>query len=472
MNKAAEIVAFKFSESEYSDEGNFVVNPKLNALLKKHIEELNHISVRLEHPSHATIPQGVEEVYHKFIRLLKSDEKLSGQFNSLELRKLSYAMNIRSENEGTIFENKEYLKKCLELLANNWRDSYFMGLLDCCLSNWHNTDSKSFNLLSSFITSKITNYKGSIAIHVNLKKVSKFFNKNKGDLDLGATLALSNQSILEATKFLNLPDHWITYSYFQGVISAYFKKVKGDENSTLEELQKVLILHSGGEKHSTEFNKIIVSEFVLKYADSSLEFQDTLKDTATLVVGDPGTSAWDSIGNETVTKARELLNFWITREFIKAFFEICFIDERRKEFWLNYSKKISRIKVVSSKSILEQLKSNKGTSEFLDGRFAATRSKRDTALMFIMGNHLFIEFSDEGAFYAYLLSNNHAPLIEDDFFESSSKLKNKDFKWLVYRKGYDVTDTNIEGKLGHNDGDATWEKVAEYWIEKIAGINV
>lgn len=472
MNKAAEILEFKFSESDYSENGNFVIDSKLNELLKKHNEQLNHISISLDNPLCVSIPQGVEDVYHKFIRLYKSGEKLSGQFNSLELRKLSYAMNIRSENEATIFENKEYLKKCLELLASNWRDSYIMGLLDCCLSNWHNIDSKSFNLLSSFITSKITNYKGTIAFHVNLKRVSKFFDKNKGDLDLGATLALSNQSILEATKFLNLPDHWITYTYFQGVINAYFKKVKGDENSILEELQKVLILHGGGEKHSTEFNKIIVSEFVLKFADSSLEFQDTLKDTATLVVGDPGTTAWDSYGNELIEKAKELLNFWVNRQFIKAFFEICFIDVRRKEFWIQYAKKISRIKVVSSKSVLEKLKSNKGTSEFLEGRFAFTRAKKDTALMFILGNYLFIEFSDEGAFYAYLLSNQNAPSIEDNYFESSSELKNKEFRWLVYRDGYNVRDTNIEGKLGHNDGDATWEKAAEYWIEKIAGINV
>lgn len=472
MNKAAEILEFKFSESDYSEDGNLVLNPKLNELLIKQTQELNQVSIRLDKPSDFSKPHGTEDVYHKFIRLYKSGEKLSGQFNSLELRKLSYAMSIRSANDDSIFENDEYFSACLDLLNKNWRDSYVIGLLDCCLVNWLNTDGKAFNLLLSFITSKISNYKGSKSILVNLKRGAKFFNKDKGDIDLGATLALSNQSILDATKFLNLPDHWITYPYFQGVISAYFKKVQGDENSILEEFQNVLILHGGGEKNSTEFNKIIVSEIVLKYANSSLEFQDTLKDMATLVVGDPGSTAWDSYGNELIEKAKELLNFWVNRQFIKAFFEICFIDVRRKEFWIQYAKKISRIKVVSSKSVLEKLKSNKGTSEFLEGRFAFTRSKKDTALMFILGNYLFIEFSDEGAFYAYLLSNQNAPSIERNYFESSSELKNKEFRLLIYRKHLTPTETNIEGKLTHNDGDAGWEDAAVYWLKKIAGIDV
>src|SRR5690606_38612915 len=114
-------------------------------------------------------------------------------------RTLTYALTYKEHQEDSIFENSNYLQLCFLLLKENWRDSFISGLLDCYLTNWGSSNKESFNILSNFLTSKIENYKGSRSLFQSLKTNLKFFDKDKGDLDLGATLAISNKSISEAT---------------------------------------------------------------------------------------------------------------------------------------------------------------------------------------------------------------------------------------------------------------------------------
>jgi hypothetical protein len=92
--------------------------------------------------------------------------------------------------------------------------------------------------------------------------------------------------------------------------------------------------------------------------------------------------------------------------------------------------------------------------------------------MFTINKHLFIEFSDDGAFYAYKLSNKNAPSIDESYFQSTSKLKTPSMKWLAYRSGVYINQMNEEGRLGHNDGELNWEAVADFWLRNKAGINV
>ena len=92
--------------------------------------------------------------------------------------------------------------------------------------------------------------------------------------------------------------------------------------------------------------------------------------------------------------------------------------------------------------------------------------------MFIIKDYLIIEFSDSGAFYAYKLSNRKAPSIDAQYFQSTSLLKITSMSQLIYRKGIQINQINDEGRLGHGDGEANWEDVAEYWIKEKIGIKV
>src|SRR5690606_21998618 len=139
----------------------------------------------------------------------------------------------------------------------------------------------------------------------------------------------------------------------------------------------------------------------------------------------------------------------------------------RRNFWMKYSKQISLFKIIGSASIKTMLLRNQTITKFVEPRFASTNSQRDrnSALMFVIKNYLFVEFSDQGAFYAYKLSNPSTPSIESKYFFQTSDLKIPSMNWLAYRSGYYIQQTNPEGKLGHNDGDLSWEEVATYWLK-------
>lgn len=475
MNNINDILEFRFSKNSFSEKGKNIVPTHILNLCQSRITTLNAITERIGKSMIDEKPtRGIREVYLKFIKAYQANDDFKGEFDKRELRTLSYALNYKEYQENSLFENSKYLQQCFIIFNDCWRDSFISGLLDCYLSNWGSSNKESFNILSNFLTSKIENYKGSRSLYQSLKANSKFFNKDKGDLDLGATLAISNKSIKEATKFLSLPDHWITYVYFQGVIKTYFLKVKADDSQTINELEEILLKHNNGEKTATSFNKSIISKFVLKHSNSDIEFQDKIKDVAFKVVGDPNSTSWNPYGDDEVGKARELLNLWVTRQFIKVFFEKCINDRRRKAFWIKYSKHVKQFKVVGSNLVYQILSDDKRISEYLNERFASTNSKRDrnSALIMAIGDYIFIEFSDEGAFYAYKINNKLAPKMDSKHFSTTSALKQTSLIWLAYRSGRNIEKTYEEGKLGHNDGDLKWEEVADYWIKNIAGIYV
>ena len=424
--------------------------------------------------------KGIREVYLKFISINQSNESLIGKFDKRELRTLTYALSYRVHQEISIFENQHYLKQCFNILSENWRDSYISGLLDCYLSNWDSKNRNSFSILSSFLTDKIRNYQGSRSLFQTIKANSKFFEKDRGDLDLGATLAILKKPVSEAAKHLSLPDHWITYPYFSGVINGYFEKSKNRIENTLEDISLALEAHSNSTK-ATKTNKLIVGKIICYTSNSNEYIQNKVKDIAFKLVGDPGIiSNWRPYEGatqsevDTINSAREILNEWVTRQFINVFFEKCINDNRRKRFWLHYTKKITSFKVFGPNHIKRKLKTDSRITEYVDGRFHTVDSNRDiSAFMFMIGNHKMIEFSDPGyAFYAYNSNNRNAPSFDAKYVSSVDSFRDGNMSMLVYRSGYHLHSFSDEGRLSHHDGDMKWEDVFSHWLKRKVGANV
>lgn len=481
MSSINDILDFKFPLISFTEKGRNIISSHIVNLSQTRISTLNSITEELgRNPFPPEPTQGIREVYLKFIKICQSDNNLADKFDKRELRTLTYALTFKEHQKTSIFENSGFLKNCLSLLNRNWRDSFISGLLDCYLSNWNSPNKESFDALSIFLTNKIGNYKGSRNRYQSLKANSKFFNKEKGDLDLGATLAISNKSISEVTKFLSLPDHWICYPYFSGVINGFFEKSKNRIENSLDDIADALEKHSSSTK-ATRTNKFIVSKIICHTTTSSEIIQNQVKDIAFRLVGDPGiTSIWrpfeDSSHTEstTINKAREILNEWVTRQFINVFFEKCINDNRRKRFWLQYSKKITSFKVFGPRHVKRLLKSDQRIAEYVDGRFHSVDSNRGvSAFMFLIQEHKLIEFSDPGyAFYAYKASNSIAPSFDAKYVSSVNNFRNGSMPMLVYRNGYNLHSFSEEGRLSHNDGDMKWEDVFSIWLKRKAGINV
>lgn len=478
MPTANEILNFYFTPAVLQQSAKNSFSANIVRLHEVRINKLNKITEEVGETSFKfTGEMLIPQVFKKFKSIVNKDRLHPDTFERRELRTLTYSLSHSEHSYPQIFSKPDELDFVFETLEAGWRDSYLIGLIDCYLKNWESKYATSSEKLGKFIFRKLRNYEGGRTILKSFKSNIKFFDGRNGDVVLGSELAIKNKHIKEATKYLSLPESWFIYPYFSKVILAYYEKRKSNVHIFVDDLNNALQEHN-----NLLSNKRLVSQLIIQInANEFMALQDKIKSIAFKLVGDPGIpSNWTAFENATdnekedLKKARKILNEWITRQFINVFFEKCINDSRRKKFWLKYAKEIIQFRVVGSSFIKRVLMTDNRISEYVPPRFSNTNSSRDrnSALMFIMKNHLFIEFSDEGAFYAYKLSNSKAPSIDEPRFYLTSDLKDTSMPRVLYRTGNTVDRIYDEGRCPHNDGTVSWEGIAAYWIKEKVGIDV
>ncbi|MFC4687946.1 EH signature domain-containing protein [Epilithonimonas pallida] len=475
MPTIQDILQFHFSPTTFQQSAQKIVPITLSSLnehridkLKKIIEEVGASSFSFS--GNNLIPQ----VFRKFKKSINNNDTI---FELRELRTLTFSLNFSEQNLSLIFANESELKYALTLLESNWRDSFLVGLIDCFLRNWETKYPKSLELLEKFIANKLDGYNGNRSTLVSFKNNKRYFNTKNGDLILGDTIAKLNKPIQEATTVLGVPESWLDYTYFSKVIVTYYEKTKSKISDNIANLNEVLLKHNNSVTNKRLISKIIIQANKPEFA----ELQDSIKKIAFTQIGDPSNiSNWTAFENAVeierreILEARNILDEWIAKQFIDIFFRVCINDERRKRFWFKVaSKNRVSFKVYGPTHTKNILKRDDRILEYLDGRFQAVSSNRDvSAFILYIGDYMLIEFSDAGyAFYAYKMSGANKPNLNYRL-ESVDELRNGAMPMLVYRSGYSINNTNIEGRLTHNDGDLNWEEVFEYWFKNIAGINV
>src|SRR5690606_29314638 len=118
--------------------------------------------------------RNIEEVFKKFKEFIRKGEGKVA-FDRRELRNLTYALDFTSKDETAIFQDPEEIIIALELLEENWRDSFLVGLFRCYLENWKSPEKDSFDLLAVFVTAKLEQYKGTRSLYIQLKSNLKYF---------------------------------------------------------------------------------------------------------------------------------------------------------------------------------------------------------------------------------------------------------------------------------------------------------
>lgn len=474
MATTQDILQFRFSPTAFEQSAQRIIPITLVTLNEHRIDKLQKITEEVGASSFSFSGDNlIPQVFRKFKNSINNNNT---KFERRELRTLTYSLNFSEQNLSSIFFNENELKYALTLLDSNWRDSFLVGLVDCFLKNWEAKYPKSLGQLEQFIANKLENYSGNRSTLISFKKNKRYFNTKNGDLILGDTIAKLNKPIQEAAKILGVPESWLGYGYFSKVIITYYEKTKDKLSDEVNNLNEVLIKHN-----NSVTNKRLISKMIIQA--NSPEFssiQDNIKKIAFTQIGDPSNIAnWTAFENATekektdLKNARIILNEWITRQFINVFFNVCINDERRKRFWLKYASKISSFKVYGPRHTKGILKRDDRIAEYVDSRFQTVSSNRDvSAFILYIEDYMLIEFSDEGyAFYAYKISGGEKPNLSYRL-DSVDELRNGSMPMLVYRSGYNINDTNKEGRLTHNDGDLRWEQVFEYWFKNIAGINV
>src|SRR5690606_7251057 len=239
--------------------------------------------------------------------------------------------------------------------------------------------------------------------------------------------------IQEATRILGVPESWFDYAYFSKVIVTYYERNKNNISSEIDNLNQALLKHNSSITNKRLISKIIIQANKPEFSN----LQDSIKKIAFTQIGDPSNvSNWTAFDNATemerreISEARNILNEWITQQFINVFFNVCINDERRKKFWLRFASKISSFKVYGPLHTKNILKRDERISEYVDARFETVSSRRDvSAFILYIGDYMLIEFSNEGyACCAYKINSPNKPNTStrldsvDDFRNSSLPL--------------------------------------------------
>lgn len=478
MGNQGFILDFTFSAIEFSSYANRIISPNLDRLFTRRIDKLKGISIRIGEGNFKLCSEAlIPHVFRKFKLTVLHRGDGFAKFNKKELRTLPYALRYSEEGEPAIFTRPAELDFAFELLEANWRDGFLVGLINCYLANWDSDYSSSLIKLRALIFAKLQSYEGSRRVLKSFKNNLRYFEEN-GDLLLGSDLALRKQPVDKSPEYLGLPRTWFTFPFFSKVLLGYYERCKPQIFENLETLQVALQLHN-----SSMTSRRVISKLILQA--NTVEFnylKEDVKRLALAALGDPDRkdSIWYPFERSTVQEQSEIKNAkrimlqWIAEQFITVFFEKCLNDPRRKRFWLKYSKEISEFRVVGSNIIKRTLLRDTRIGEFVLARFINVRASNDAnaALMFVMRDHLFVEFSDDGAFYVYSINNSSAPTFNTDSYSSTRSLKNTGMPYLAYRTGRMIYLRNEEGRMAHSDGELTWEEVAADWIKEKAGIYV
>lgn len=467
MATTQDILQFHFSPTTFQQSAQKIIPITLTSLNEHRIDKLQKITEEVGANSFSFSGNNlIPQVFRKFKKSINSNDT---SFERRELRTLTYSLNYAEQNLTTIFSNENELKYALTLLESNWRDSFLVGLIDCFLKNWETKHTKSLAQLENFISQKLDNYSGNRSALTSFRNNKRFFNTKNGDLILGYTIAKLNKPIQEATKILGVPESWLDYAYFSKVIVTYYERNKNNISSEIDNLNEVLLKHNSSVTSKRLISKIIIQ--VNKPEFSSI--QDNIKKIAFTQIGDPSNvSNWTAFDNATeverreIIEARNILNEWITQQFINVFFNVCINDERRKKFWLRFASKISSFIVYGPLHTKNILKRDERIAEYVDARFETVSSKRDvSAFILYIGDYMLIEFSNEGyAFYAYKINSPYKPSLSYQL-NSVDDLRNASMPMAIQSDNY-YDYFNDEGRLTHRDGNQIWETRFNSWMNK------
>jgi EH_Signature domain len=464
MTTSEDILQFHFSSSTFKQSAEKVIPQSLKALLDFGIDKLQKINDSLGSNPFPTVPAVlIPQIFRKFKSSINNSII---NFDRRELRTLTYSLSYSELNLQTIFSNESELKIALNAIENNWSDSLLSGLIDCLLSNWETKDQKSLEQLEQFIAKKLDNYTGNRNTLNSFKSNKRYFNTKNGDLILGDTIAKLKRPIQEATKILGVPESWFSYSYFSRVIVTYYERNKANILNEIDNLNKVLL-----KNNSSITSKRLVSKMIIQANQPAFAaLQDRLKKIAFTQIGDPSNiSNWTAFENATETEkgeiiqGRNILNEWITRQFINVFFNVCINDDRRKHFWLKYVSNITTFKVYGPSFTKSILKRDERIAEIIDARFETVFSNKDvSAFILYIGDYMIIEFSNDGyACCAYKINSSNRPALNQRL-NSVDDLRNSSLP-LAIQSDSNYYYTSDEGRLFHN---SNWESKFNHWLKE------
>lgn len=163
----------------------------------------------------------------------------------------------------------------------------------------------------------------------------------------------------------------------------------------------------------------------------------------------------------------ELVNLWVNRLVIEAFFEVCVQEKSRERFWIDYAKEVTGFKIAGSSLVRRMLQQDpRIDSQTLNKCFIETSSNlsRTSALILVFRGKAVVEFSDIGSIYAYNVTNSviSSLLRNRRRIDKIDELKDTSLPILVESRGY-YSWLQEEGRLTHR---GEWETRLRTWLRE------
>ncbi len=452
---------FRPSHLKYTAEHLFTQSTKKQIDDSK--ETLEKIIDKLPDGSEMPSRKSIEDVYYLF---LNNYQTLFFSMSKRNIRHLIWTLDFQptSNGEKILLSNK--LDAALNLIKENWKDSFIISLWHVLLKNWTDLQSNSKNLILLFrlLKDKCKRYNRNRSDILKITQNIEFFLDKNSPKKYALLLLDKKLTLSAANKLFDHKERIISYDYFACVAHEYISQIG---NKTLD-YSLVKGVYQFLKKHNSNKTSLLICGQIINNEIFQYNI-DIVKSETVKVIGDPSeyrkwiNSDLKKNEQEDVEKARKQLNIMLNKEFIEVFFERLVQDERREKYWLKFIDKINEIKFVGNRANYLDLKKIESISNLVDNRYKITSSNQSTcALVMYSKGYVFVEFSDVGALYIYK-EESFISKVNLNAVSSMRDLK----KWSNYdyacrnssTPGYVLIEP--EGKATHQ-GD--WESRVDVWM--------
>ncbi len=470
MNEIKQLLHFDFAADQFVAHGAPLISRETRKrleLTRRKLEEVssNHFNLAVH------VPPDRGTVYRTFLQLAPQGiDTLRQVFHTArQIRRLAWSLHYREDDLPAIVCS-DFLPLALQLITDQWRYGMTLGLFDTLLRHW---DHPNAGLLRTFLADKLQHYTRKSPSILPIKENERFYTEESGTDLLAIHLIHNQQRLSTVWQSLHLPDHMHGYAYFAETGIAFTQRVLPalQFEQYIPDILAFLYLHQ-----RRDTTKQCLSKVILRIQGSdNLELHKQVKSATFDLIGDPNNDVywkpWKKANQqekEALKKAQRIAREWLTEEFIALFFAQLAMDKEREDFWISYAPHVSWFRIFGHPALKDHFLHEKHLRPFWETRFGFLlgTEKEESALVMVIKNHAFIEFSNSAEpFYAYKLSNPLCPDLSRNTLSVQDLRPYRDMPLLMNREGNVV---RSEGKFLRHTG---WQKFLTWWLQQYLGIS-
>lgn len=475
MDPAAEakrLLNMTFDPVQFARGGENCIRPDIQRIIQSGIKTFQEIVA----DSSRISDEGDEyaaEYYARYMGAASRDQNLEVLQRAFPTRKdclrLARILMFQPDKKHPPILLSNQRIKALLFLNQYWLDSMIAPLLNLLLKYWRTIWASPGDDFQTILANKIKQYEGSRPSIKNLQTNSRFFKNKTGPAQFAAFLLAQDKSIGDIYEIPLFSPSMHGYEYISEYAVQYIRLAGQARGLDTETLSILKFLEEFG--CTLTYQRGIPPLIIHTYKTSSPACQETLFREAVRVLGDPADPVkWRPSPElppeekNDFEKVRNILNEWLTRQYIDVFFELIAtdMDDRRKMFWQTCLKYIRNLKIYGKSVHRTKLKRDSRIRDWVDFRFGelVEGGTNECALCFYIDKWLFVEFNLHGhALYAYPIQANYTPNIANHSLRVS-QLKHHHYRNI--NSHYRLENGYTEGRLFHYDG---WERALSRWME-------